>query len=220
MKTVYGLVTDPVGAARSAGAFWSTPADAIADEQDPVLRVDRHHDGRWCGQVAYLERTRHGLWCVAEVSDQVVEAVNVGVAGETRSVPTPLYWSPTRIGDRDSGILFTSISLTSTPARVCPQPLKLLHGDLSWRSAWSGLDSFDAGLLERAAESKRRRQPGEPIIVETPMLAPAPPPLVEWTRYETRAPRDNHRIPPQLRKGWKPGDLEWSQHSGRILRVS
>jgi hypothetical protein len=32
-------------------------------------------------------------------------------------------------------------------------------------------------------------------------------------------PVRGQQVPPQMRPGWKPGDLEWSMSGGRILNV-
>jgi hypothetical protein len=139
-------------------------------EQNPVIRVDRDHDHRWVGEVVFLARHGGRLLAVGEV-DGVAEALNVRVGGQTVAVPTPLYWSATRIiGSPDDGLLLDSVSLTASPASVHPRPVTFLEGSLDHRAAaqrWrSKLDRVEFTLLERAANARADRRRGDAILID------------------------------------------------------
>jgi hypothetical protein len=110
------------------------------------------------------------LWAVAEVDDHVSEAVNVRVGGRTVAVPTPLYWSASRIGSPDDGLVLVSAALTASPASVgVRRPVRFLNGRLDHRQAadrWrSRLDRVEHEMLTRAANARADRQQGESIVI-------------------------------------------------------
>lgn len=109
------------------------------------------------------------MWAVGQVDDSVSESVRVGVGGQTVEVPTKLYWSASRIGSPDEGLLLTSVSLTPSPASVDPRPVTFLEGRLDHREAakrWRArLDRAEYELLRRAAVARYERRSGEPIVI-------------------------------------------------------
>ena len=169
MNTVFGVVADQLGHASASGQHWSSPAADYLPVQAHEIRVDQDHDHRWVGSIHYLARHHGRLWAVGEVGDEVVEAIRVRVEGRTVSVPNPLYWSATRIGGPGEGMLLESISLTPSPARICPQRVRFLPGRLDHREAakrWrSTLDRAEYELLRRAAVARYERRKGEPIVI-------------------------------------------------------
>jgi hypothetical protein len=183
-QTVYGILADKLGHASSEvleqGAdrpelrrrAWSTPGDAVV-AVDEHLPIDLDHNGIEVGEVTYLERRDGSIWCVGQISDTVQAAVDVVVGDQVVSVDHDLYWSPTRVGDPDShGLGITSVSLTASPARVNPQPVTILPGELSYRGAeqrWNlRAGGYELELLERAAAAHgyRRRHRGPLVISE------------------------------------------------------
>jgi HK97 family phage prohead protease len=161
-QVVYGILCDALGHASADGKFWSTPSAAIRTVQNEEIRIDRDHSGVWCGRVTHLERHAGQLWCVGEVND-VSPVVHVRVASEVVELESDLFWSVSRFGDPEIGYVINSVSLTTTPARICPTPVTILEGDLYRGKKWA-VDGYQAELLERAAETKIERR-GNPIIV-------------------------------------------------------
>lgn len=157
VKTVYGRLADPLGHASASGRAWASPAAAYLREQNPEIRVDVDHSYVWCGSILFLARHAGCLWAVGEVDDSVSESVRLRVGSQTVEVPTKLYWSASRIGSPDDGLLLTSVSLTPSPASVDPRPVAFLEGRLDHRQAarrWrSRLDRAEFALLERAANA-------------------------------------------------------------------
>jgi hypothetical protein len=176
VKTVCGVLSDELGHARAGARAWSSPAHAYLRQQNPVIPVDRDHDHRWVGEVHYLARNGGRLWAVGEVTDAVAEAVNVRVGDRTVAVSTPLYWSASRIGSADDGLVIDSVSLTASPALVCPNPVRFLEGSLDHRAAadrWrSRLDRPEYELLTRAANAradrKRDGRRDDPLVIAEP----------------------------------------------------
>jgi hypothetical protein len=169
MRTVYGRLADPLGHAATGGRGWASPAAAYLLEQNPEIRVDVDHSHVWCGSILFLARHAGCLWAVGEVDDSVSESVRVRVGSQTVEVPTKLYWSASRIGSPDDGLLLTSVSLTPSPASVDPRPVTFLEGRLDHRQAanrWrSRLDRVEFALLERAAIARADRRRGDPIVI-------------------------------------------------------
>ena len=169
MRTVYGRLADPLGHAATGGRGWASPAAAYHREQNPEIRVDVDHSHVWCGSILFLARHAGCLWAVGEVDDSVSESVRVRVGSQTVEVPTKLFWSASRIGSPDDGLLLTSVSLTPSPASVDPRPVTFLEGGLDHRQAaqrWrSRLDRVQFTLVERAAIARADRWRGDPIVI-------------------------------------------------------
>lgn len=172
MQTCFGVLATKDGCGSGAGRYWSTPAGRYHEVQEQTILIDRDHDGRAVGEAVYLERDRKGrLWLVAHVDDHVLPVTGVRVGTELRHVATPLYWSASRIGDDVNGYVLTSVSLTVSPARVGArsrgEAVSFLPGELDCRSApnrWN-LDDRTRGLLLRAAEAVRFRNPGGALVI-------------------------------------------------------
>jgi hypothetical protein len=68
-----------------------------------------------------------------------------------------------------TGLVLDSLSLTASPARICPRPVTFLEGSLDHRQAadrWrSKLDRAEYELLRRAAVTRYERRKGEPITI-------------------------------------------------------
>lgn len=174
-QTVYGVALDQLGHARDGTRFWATPSSMLRSVQDETIPVDVDH-GRQCGEVIFIRRARDGrVWLVAEVNDDVSPQVRVRVGTETRSVPTPFYWSVSRIGGPDHGFVLGPVALTSHPARVNARPVEFRAGD-AHMAAYQSHDRFERELLERAHEYDLRRH-GAPLVVvdDDPALLEAAP---------------------------------------------
>jgi hypothetical protein len=148
---------------------WALPASQVRDVQGARIRVDRDHDGDWCGEVLHLERRRgSGLMAVASVSDDVVPAVYVRVGEERKAVEVPLYFSASWSATPDyRDVTIESLALTCSPAQVGLRPLTFLRGGLDYPGAerrWQ-LDGAARELLGRAAYSARERHSGAPIVI-------------------------------------------------------
>ena len=170
MRTVYGAIADPLGHASARGRFWASPAANYLTEQPPRIPVDVDHSGRPVGEVVALMRHAGSLWAVGEVDDHVTETVQVRVGAQTVAVPTPLYWSASRIGSPDDGLVLVSAALTASPASVgVRRPVRFLDGRLDHRQAadrWrSRLDRVEHQMLTRAAHARADRQAGEAIVI-------------------------------------------------------
>jgi hypothetical protein len=93
--------------------------------------------------VIYIERARGGnVWIVGEINDDVrpetlvsfrspptsspFEATKSGP--ELRSVPSPCYWSVSRLGDAEYGFLLNGVALTASPARLGSRPVEFRGG--------------------------------------------------------------------------------------------
>ena len=170
MKTVYTRLADPLGHAATGGRGWASPAAAYLREQNPEIRVDVDHSHDGVGKIVFLARHAGSLWGVGEVDDSVRESVRVRVGSQTVEVPTPLYWSASRIGSPDDGLLLTSVSLTASPASVDPRPVAFLPGALDHRGAAqrsrSRLDRAEYELLSRAAVARADRKRGDSIVID------------------------------------------------------
>lgn len=169
MTVVFGRLADQLGHSSAAGRFAASPAAAYLHEQNPKIPIDRDHDHRWVGEIVFLGRDRFNLWAVGEVQEDVAEAVRVRVGERTVEVATPLYWSASRIGGPDDGLVLDSVSLTASPASVDPRPVTFLQGALDHRQAaqrWrSRLDRAQFALLDAAANARADRQKGAPIAI-------------------------------------------------------
>jgi hypothetical protein len=162
MNTVYGIVCDELGHARNGRRAWATPAAEVRSSQDPIP-VDRDHDHRWVGEVIQMERAHGNLVAVAHVADDVA-TVPVRVGEELRHVQAPMFWSATRIGGGEAGILITSLALTAFPARVAATPVTFRAGDIAL-AAYRASDRTERELLRRAADAHRTRRAGDPVYV-------------------------------------------------------
>jgi hypothetical protein len=178
MRTVYGPIADPLGHASARGRFWASPAANYLTEQPPKIPIDVDHSGRSVGEVVALMRHAGSLGAVGEVDDQIAEAVNDRVGERTVAVPTPLYWSASRIGSPDDGLVLVSAALTASPASVgVRRPVRFLPGALDHRQAadrWRPrTDRVEHELLTRAANARADRQQGDAIVIsemDTPRL--------------------------------------------------
>jgi hypothetical protein len=169
VKTVYGRLADELGHSSARGRFSASPAGDYLREQNPVIPIDRDHNHRWVGEILFLARHAGSLWAVGEVDNSVTEVVNVRLGGRTVAVPTPLYFSASRIGGGDDGLALDSVALTASPASIAPRPVAFLQGGLDHRQAadrWrSRLDRVEHDLLTRAAHARADRQRGAAIVI-------------------------------------------------------
>jgi hypothetical protein len=154
------------------------------------------HSHVWCGSILFLARHAGCLWAVGQVDDSVSESVCVRVGSQTVEVPTKLYWSASRIGSPDDGLLLTSVSLTPSPASVDPRPVSFLEGRLDHRQAanrWrSRLDRVELALLERAANARADRKRGDPIVITE---LDGPPQVTKLGRGGGWIDRNGERLP-------------------------
>ena len=169
MRTVYGRLAGRLGHSTAAGRFWARPAGDYLPTQNAEIPIDRDHDSRAVGSVAFLARSGGSIWAVGEVDDAVTESVRVRVDSRVGEVASPLYWSATTIGGGEDGVLLTSVALTAPPARVCAPAVSFLPGSLDhgraaerWRSR---LDRAEFAPLDRAAHARAERRRGDPITI-------------------------------------------------------
>ena len=163
VRTVYGRPRRRVRPrSRRAGAWRGRRAPTCASKT-PRFGSISDHEHRWVGEIA-TSREKGAIAGGGEVSDGVTEAVNVRVGNRTVAVSTPLYWSASRIGGAEDGLVIDSVSLTASPARVYPSPVTLPRRRLDHREAaerWrSRLDRDEYALLERAANARAERSGG------------------------------------------------------------
>lgn len=183
MNTVLGILCDELGLAstrvleqgptRPELRFkaWATPSLEVRKVQAARIPVDLGHDHDWVGEIIYLERDKtNRLWAVGHV--QELPRVRVKVGDTTYVLENePFYWSVERRaapGFRD--IIIDSVALTASPARVSPQPVKILDGDLNWQREPPGrwkpqLYPHELELLTRAAVAHVERKRHDPLLV-------------------------------------------------------
>jgi HK97 family phage prohead protease len=148
--------------------FWMSPVSEFRKRQPATIVVDRDHDHDPCGRVLHVERNHENLWLVAE-TEGVAEAVGVRVGDELRHVSVPLYWSLESARREDfTDIEIRFASLTAATARLSPTPVKIFDGAIWQRSGWN-LTSWERELLDRAAETHRKRRYGEPLVIYDPI---------------------------------------------------
>jgi hypothetical protein len=215
MQTVYGIVADPLGTARSAGRVWKTPSAQIAREQDGFIGVDIDHNGHWVGEVVDLQRHRGSVWAVCEVDDDVAPEVPVRIGAELRHVEHDLFFSPVRVGGPEDGIVLLSLALTPTPARVAARAVTFLADDVSL-AAFRSTDRFERELLKRASRAQSKRC-GGPIVV----FDADPPAMTDDARAAM------HRIGTEFARPYGSQDarayagarIEHSAHLGPVIAV-
>lgn len=132
----------------------SIPSSAYLVEQPHSIPVDCDHDSREVGEVEYLERTRDGLWAVAECA-----------VDELGALSGPFYWSAGVAAHSDdrgpvweaSSALLRSLSLTFQPAQLGALPVTVIAGDLDVARHDSRWTPEQRALVERAVAYSRRR---------------------------------------------------------------
>jgi hypothetical protein len=187
--------------------FSKTPSTEYRSVQAAAISVDVDHD-RPIGQLKYLERrTDSKLFAVCEIDASGLEE-------------GPWYFSPEirHRGGKDIELL--ALAVTRSPASVGLGPVTAFAGTLREASAKIVYqDAWQGKIVRRAAAFDARRKRHEPLVVCSPpsVLREPEPRYVAAPLVLTRSERD--RIPPQARPGWKPGDIEWSGHTGRVISV-
>jgi hypothetical protein len=188
-----------------------------------VSRLNLRHDKTQpVATLAALERSRDGVWATWTSRElALLTLTDVYVSGE-------VTW---RGRDSDAEeVEVTGAAIVESTASTCTRPALILCGNLldqRDRKRWRGLPQPARDRLERAAEQlKRRNKRGDDVIdLHDEVEARAMRRQVEHENLNRSllppiATRGNeHLIPPQLRAGWRPGDLEWSGHRGRVLNV-
>jgi hypothetical protein len=164
VNVVYGPITDDLGHATDGVNAWATPADAVRRTQSRI-RIDQNHDHRWVGEVVHLELRGASLWAVGEVADHVSPTVRVAVGDEVVRVEADYFWSPASWRNEDGeDVVFHSLSLTASPARIAAKPVAFLAGGFD-RKGGLPLNHPDRDLIYRAAETKLRHRHGQPLVV-------------------------------------------------------
>ena len=171
MRTVYGVVADELGHASAAGRHCSSPAADYLRVQGPEIRSITITITAGSARSSSSRGTAGGLWAVGEVYDAVAEAVHVRVGGRTVAVPIPLFWSREPDRRADDGLLLDSVSLTASPARVFPRPVRFLDGCLDHRRRRSGGDHGSTGPSSSCWSGRRTPAPtasdgGDPIMLD------------------------------------------------------
>jgi hypothetical protein len=210
MNTIYGVAADRLGHAANEQGAWSTRADLILNMQDERIGIDLDHRGPWVGEIIYLERSRsRDVWLVGHVDDAVLPETRVRLGpDEVRTVPTPMYWSLSRIGDEVNGYVIQSVALTTTPARIAATPVTFCEGDVSLAAYRAS--GRQKELLQRAAKAHLRKRPEHALHIRNLPLERAlttADPEYAWQLAEN----ENARRQP----------IEhWPASRGSILRIS
>jgi hypothetical protein len=190
-------------------------AELRSRQEGPIALTLDHSEN--VGQVLTLTRVKGGAVyaiAVSEGCDALLET------------DAPIYFSPktdTRIDGSDGR--FVELALTFQTARVAPKPVVVKAGDIrepSDRNRWA-LRGLVAELVPRAVDEIRCRPKDGPIHIHDLELEKA----IERENNrrasyvaESITRNDQGRlVPPQMRSGWKPGDLEWSMAVGKVLSV-
>jgi hypothetical protein len=217
MITIIGEAYDPLG--HSWNGHKVDTAELRSRQEAPIpLTLD--HD-EIVGEVLTLTRVKGGaVYAIAVTHDDRCDPF--------LEVDQPIFFSPATdsraIGGGDGIVL--ELALTLRTARVAAKPVVLKAGDIrssSDRGRWS-LRGLAYELVPRAAEEIRCRPKGGPFHIrdlehekwmerENERRTYVPLPLARSN------PGPGQLVAPQERAGWKPGDLEWSRHPGKILSV-
>jgi hypothetical protein len=222
--TIHGQIVDRLGLVqlRSGGA--QLRPDRFK-RTHPASTLNLMHEPRqYAGRLAAIERDESGVWgtWTSDMLELLTLDGDVYVSGE-------LAWAGRGV-DTDQ-IELVGAALVDKTASTCTQPAMILCGDLTRdrdRRRWS-VNRHVRDRLDRAAEQlERRRSSSDPIALHDEVEARAMRRQVEEeNRYRslmppvaTSTPRRGRPVPPQLRPGWKPGDMEWSMAGGRVLNVS
>jgi hypothetical protein len=212
--TIIGQLLDPVGHSWH-GHRVDTAELRNRQADDGPIPLTLDHDTT-VGEVLTLTRSQGSVYLVA-----------VGDCDPLLDLTEPIYLSPTtdtRASDGGDGIIL-DVALTLETARVAARPCELIAGDVrrsSDRSRWA-LDGLTAELATRAADELSCRPAGAPIHIRDLEQQ-------KWMERENVRARSSWQpsslrpvrgvqVPPQMRPGWQPGDIEWSTARGRVLAI-
>lgn len=185
------------------------PPEQFRPRQDPSTLNFEHDHTTYAGRLVALERDTSGIWGTWTSHDLklLLEREPVFVSAEVR-------W---RGGDADAeDIRLEGTALCRRTAAVFTKPALILAGRLDRREdrhRWK-LPSAVAARLERAAETARHHRTGTPIQVHGLQT-----PDQEYAMFRARALEQHYRSHPWEIPRQKPGEIERSQHPGRILSV-
>jgi len=202
-------------------SFQLKPTEWRRHQSASTLNVD-HDTAQTIGRLVALERGLDGaLWGTWQSSELgLLKGIDPWyVSGEA-------IWAG---GDADAhDIQLLGAAMVRSTAASGTRPAVLLVGRLDdkyQRSRWR-LQGDVAKRIERAAEQlQRRRSDTDAITIHDEIEARAMRRSVEQeNRYPSNwEPRNiqtlGRPIPPQLRPGWKPGMIEWSQAGGQVISV-
>jgi hypothetical protein len=217
MITIIGEAYDPLG---HSWNFRSINTAELRSRQEGPIPLTLDHD-ELAGEVLSLTRIKGGAVYAIAVADDRCDPF--------LEIDEPIYFSPTTdtraIGGGDGVVL--ELALTLRTARVAARPVELHAGDIrssSDRGRWS-LRGIAHELVPRAADELRCRPKGGPLHIRDLEAEKRVERENERSSFERSyippaTTEQGRRVPPQLRSGWKPGDVEWSQHRGKVLRVS
>lgn len=191
---------------RTRTVAWANPACELRHAHElPIPVTVDEHDGEQIGQVIGVHRAKGwgGIvaWAVAELDgdDRLLE------------FPGPVYFSAecdhaVRPGSAiGHDIRLRAVALTTTPARLCAEPVLLLPGRIRERRRWS-LNGRAAAAVDETLAQLPHRGDGTVLYVTGSDDGNA--------AYHARATTGR----PDLY--YRPHRIEHSRHVGKILRVS
>lgn len=201
---------------RTRRKAWATPCDNVRRYQPSRIPILNDHDhGSPLGEVRHLELRGRHLWAVGVID----------VAFEIDQLP-PLWFSPRTHSRRDgTDVVIEHLGVVAATAQVGTAPIRFLPGRLDRpeeRRRWRLGDSAEALILERAADTaRRRRDRNAPIAVHDEKVDRLLYQAGDWTEVRQYMERQHDELG-ALQHSVRPhGPI---QHSapvrGSVLRVS
>lgn len=112
--------------------------DDYADTHPRPIPIHINHGGPQIGEVVYLRRKKGRLDVVGVIHD---------VGALDRLPEGPFYWSSGTLGPRSGGELqLRECSITTAPATVALQPLRIRPGDILTGSGWNPLSDHGMAM--------------------------------------------------------------------------
>src|SRR5262249_33869916 len=127
--------------------------------------------------------------------------------------------------EKPDGYQLNAVAVVPKSATICLPPIEVRDGTLAQLSRTVVYQDGAAGELIRHAEQTQRSRRGGRLLIGDVERE-------KWLEQENERIARDYRswppnsnpargqvVPPQMRPGWKPGDLEWSQAGGKVLSV-
>jgi len=190
-------------------SFRATPANNVRSRQGERIPVNiAHRQEAEIGSVAHLEKLGRHIWAVAELNHHLDPEAPWRFSVETTST----YERGSSVG---TDVQITGIGVVAQTAMISLQPITLLEGGI--RENARRLTYQDGALrdLVRNAATTLRERRGGPIHVRGLLDADE-----EQQRQYALAVEHYYRHHP-LEDRWEPpGQMRYSAHRGKVLRVS
>lgn len=191
---VAGVIADKHGLTRSLGQYWACPSTGFRRTQRAVT-VTAGHGGVELGRLVHLELSKDSkLWALAELRNRP----------ELLRCP---WWFSYEVRERSDGFELVGLAVTQRPGSISLPALRILHGNTIYESV-RNTGSFDGHFLH----SMVKKADKHPRYSQTLTIANHPDDeYAAMVSAHLRANPWDARV---------QGEVERSQHKGRILTVS